>query len=78
MNDIKKLDLDLADILREEHGPAAMYDYLASFGYVYPKLANGVVNGDSLAGNAAIRHMVEIAEKNGITIFDPDNLHILL
>lgn len=43
MNDIKKLDLDLADILREEHGPAAMYDYLASFGYVYPKLANGVV-----------------------------------
>lgn len=52
-----KAQLDEARRLLSNGGPAAMYDYLASRGYKYAVLANGVVKGDSMAGEAALNFM---------------------
>jgi len=67
-------DMDVAEAGRilSKHGPAAMYDYMAEFGDKYATLANGVARGDSTAGSAALRHMREIARKNGNPISEED------
>jgi len=43
----------------------AMYQYLSDYGYTYPKLANGLVSESSLAGQAAINNLKEVAQRNG-------------
>ncbi len=61
----KDMNIATAQKFLDNKDPSGMYNYMKDYGYIYPELANGVVNGDSLAGNAALRHMQEIAEKNG-------------
>ncbi|TNF83810.1 hypothetical protein FGE05_06290 [Pseudomonas sp. ICMP22404] len=66
------VDLAYASDLLASGGPAAMYNYLASNGYLYANLANGVANGGSLAGDAALSHMQEVAAESGhpLTVAD--------
>ncbi|WP_275077501.1 calcium-binding protein, partial [Pseudomonas corrugata] len=66
------VDLAYASDLLASGGPAAMYNYLASNGYLYANLANGVANGGSLAGDAALNHMQEVAAESGhpLTVAD--------
>ncbi|MBF7686568.1 hypothetical protein I2F17_12140, partial [Acinetobacter sp. B10A] len=59
------INMDTATHLLHTRGPAAMYDYMADYGYQYANLANGVATGNSLAGNAALNHMQAVAERNG-------------
>lgn len=73
MKNRQNIDLNHARYLLDNNGPGAMYNYMESHGYDYPRLANGLVNGDSLAAKVAVRHMIETAEENGVTILDPDN-----
>lgn len=68
--DSNSVDLQNAFELLEKLGPAAMYAYLERFGDRYARLANGVVNGDSIGGNAALRHMTAVAQEHGKTLSD--------
>ena len=68
----KDMNIATAQKFLDNKDPSGMYNYMKDYGYIYPELANGVVNGDSLAGNAALRHMQEIAEKNGIKLTAAD------
>jgi len=51
-----------------EEGVKAMYNYLAQQGYTYPRLAGGLVDDTSLAGQAAINNLMEVAQQNGQTL----------
>ncbi|WP_275044112.1 calcium-binding protein, partial [Pseudomonas mediterranea] len=64
VNDSVHVDLKVAADLLSSGGPTAMYDYLSSE-YSYAKLAQGVAEGGSLAGDAALNHMQEIASESG-------------
>jgi Ca2+-binding RTX toxin-like protein len=64
-NSLNTDQLAHASKLLEAGGPAAMYDYLASEGYRYAILANGVAKGDSLAGDAALTFLKATAREIG-------------
>ncbi len=49
-----------------------MYDYLASKGYKYAVLANGVAKGDSVAGEVAINFMKMTASEAGHVMSEDD------
>ncbi|MCB5307989.1 S8 family serine peptidase [Yersinia massiliensis] len=49
------------EILDSKKDPALMYEYLISKGDRYASLANGVARGDSIAGEAAIGYLKNIA-----------------
>ncbi|WP_019567484.1 hypothetical protein [Thioalkalivibrio sp. ALMg13-2] len=59
-------DLDYARSLQAEGRLADMYDYLATFGDRYSILARGVVEGDTMSGQVALRFMEAAAEGEGI------------
>lgn len=64
------LRIDEQDIIKAQEllagqGPEAMYDYLASKGSRYARLANGVATGESFAGKAAIKFMQQAASEVG-------------
>jgi hypothetical protein len=44
------------------------YNYIASFGYDYPRLALGVVREDSINGIVALNYMQVKAEQKGVSI----------
>ncbi len=48
--ELNATDLSHAKNLLTSQGPSGMYDFLASKGYKYPTLANGVARGNSIAG----------------------------
>ncbi len=61
-------DLIYAQQLLNEKGPAAMYEYLKGFNLPYSELALGLVNESSVAGQAAISNLKEVAAQNNIAI----------
>ena len=63
-------------LLQGAGGAAAMYDYLDSKGYDYAAFANGVAQGDSLEGLAAIEFMKIQAESQGHPL-SPDEINAI-
>lgn len=72
MINITAADIQQAEKILLESGPAAMYDFLAEKGDKYAVLANGVARGDSLAGVAAISYMKNVASDLGRDMQDSD------
>jgi subtilisin-like proprotein convertase family protein/Ca2+-binding RTX toxin-like protein len=70
--ELKMSDLDYAKGLLASKGPEEMYDYLAAKGYKYATLANGVVKGDSVAGEVAINFMKLTASDLNRAMSDSD------
>jgi hypothetical protein len=61
-------DIDQARYILEHRGPSAMYNHLTNFGDRYAKLADGVAQGNTLSGVAALEFMEHTAEQKGITL----------
>ena len=70
--ELKMSDLDYAKGLLASKGPEEMYDYLAAKGYKYATLANGVVKGNSVAGEVAINFMKLTASDLSRAMSDSD------
>jgi hypothetical protein len=66
-----KSNLDYARTLLDANDPKRLqnfYNYIASFGYDYPRLALGVVREDSINGIVALNYMQVKAEQKGVSI----------
>jgi len=69
---ITQTDLDNAQTLLNQGGPSAMYEYLAGFGDRYSVLAQGVLDGSTLSGQAALEFMQHTAEQQGRTLTEAE------
>ena len=69
-------NLNTAQALLSQNGPGAMYNYLSGFGDRYSTLALGVVDGNTLSGQAAIEFMERTAESQGRELTEVDLDHI--
>lgn len=65
---ISQSDINNARYILEHSGPSAMYQHLANFGDRYAKLADGVAQGNTLSGVAALEFMKHTAEQRGIAL----------
>jgi len=64
------MDFDEVETRRilEEQGPSSLYRHMENLGHKYATLANGVFLDNTITGNAAMRHMQAIAERDGVTL----------
>ena len=70
--ELRMTDLNYAKGLLESKGPTEMYDFLASKGYKYATLANGVAKRNSVAGDVSVHYMKSVAEELGRPMSDGD------
>ncbi len=64
--------LNYAQTLFDTAGPGAMYNYLAGFGDRYSILAQGVLDGSTTSGQAALEFMEHTALQQGVTLTQGD------
>ncbi|HEN3633908.1 TPA: S8 family serine peptidase [Yersinia enterocolitica] len=60
----------LLEANKESKDPSPMYDFLASKGDRYARLANGVAKGDSIAGAMAIHYLESVIDSHNQPITD--------